>query len=141
MRVFDDPFDTLLQLQHAMDRVMNEDFFGFRTFGAPNFPGVNVFRDKDAFYLWVEIPGVRKGDINIECRGDVVRIQGERRRDVSANEVSLHRVERPFGRFDRSLKLPSVVNADKVAADYQNGVVFLALPVHESVKPKQISIA
>ena len=73
-----DPFATLLGLQHAMESVMGSDWFGGRTSGSGAFPLINVFNDGDDFVVVAELPGVKKEDLEIQVRGDTVRIQGKK---------------------------------------------------------------
>jgi HSP20 family protein len=71
-----DPFATLVGLQRAMDSVMSSDWFGSRTSGSGAFPLINVFNDGDDFVVVAELPGVKKEDLDIQVRGDNVRIRG-----------------------------------------------------------------
>lgn len=132
--------EPLLALQRAMERAMSEDFFGFSTTNRGSFPPVSVFKGQDEVLLTAELPGVRKEDLTLEVKNDLLRLAGERRPDYDGNEVSVHRQERSFGRFDRSVKLPFPVDPDKVRATFENGVLSVALPLAEAAKPKKIAI-
>jgi HSP20 family protein len=134
-----DPFTTLLGLQRAMENVMGNDWFGSRTSGSGAFPLVNVFNDGDDFVLVAELPGVKKEDLNIQVRGDAVRIQGKKTIEYHEN-ASVHRRERATGEFDRTLTLPDQIDAANVAAEYRDGVLTLRLPRAESAKPRTVSI-
>jgi HSP20 family protein len=134
-----DPFATLLGLQRAMDNVMGSDWFGSRTSGTGAFPLINVFNDGEDFVLVAELPGVKKEDLDIQVRGDTLRIQGKKM--VSYDEgASAHRRERAAGQFDRTLTLPAEVDATKVNAEYRDGVLTLRLPRAESAKPRTVTI-
>lgn len=134
-----DPFAGLLGLQRAMDGVMGNDWFGSRTSGSGAFPSVNVFNDGEDYVLVAELPGVRKEDLEIEVRGDTLRIQGNK--TIAYDEhASVHRRERSAGQFDRTLTLPTDIDAAKVAADYRDGVLTLRLPRAESAKPRTVTI-
>jgi HSP20 family protein len=134
-----DPFAALLGLQRAMDGVMGSDWFGSRTSGSGAFPLVNVFNDGEDFVLVAELPGVKKEDLDIQVRGDTLRIQGKK--SISYDEgASVHRRERATGQFDRTLTLPAEVDATKVAAEYRDGVLTLRLPRAESAKPRTVTI-
>lgn len=134
-----DPFAALLGLQRAMDGVMGSDWFGSRTSGTGAFPLVNVFNDGEDFVLVAELPGVKKEDLDIQVRGDTLRIQGKK--SISYDEgASVHRRERAAGQFDRTLTLPAEVDATKVAAEYREGVLTLRLPRAESAKPRTVTI-
>ncbi|HUQ52777.1 MAG TPA: Hsp20/alpha crystallin family protein [Gammaproteobacteria bacterium] len=134
-----DPFAALLGLQRAMDSVMGSDWFGSRTSGTGAFPLINVFNDGEDFVLVAELPGVKKEDLDVQVRGDTLRIQGKK--TVAYDEsASAHRRERAAGQFDRTLTLPAEVDAAKVAAEYRDGVLTLRLPRAESAKPRTVTI-
>jgi HSP20 family protein len=134
-----DPFATLLGLQRAMEGVMGNDWFGSRTSGTGAFPLVNVFHDGDDFVLVAELPGVKKEDLDIQVIGDTLRIQGQKAIAYEPG-ASVHRRERSAGQFDRTLTLPTEIDAAKVTADYRDGVLTLRLPRAESAKPRSVSI-
>ena len=131
--------ETLLGLQEAMDRTFNTGFFDSATTSRGVYPPVNIFEKNDDFVLVAELPGVRKEDLNIEVKGNTIRLAGERTIKHGEN-VSYHRVERNSSRFDRTLKLPYNVESDKVKAEYKDGLLVIALSRAEADKPKQITI-
>jgi HSP20 family protein len=134
-----DPFATLVGLQRAMENVMGSDWFGSRTSGSGAFPLVNVFNDGDDFVVVAELPGVKKEDLDVQVRGDTLRLQGKK--SVAYDEsASVHRRERSAGQFDRTLTLPADVDAARVLAEYRDGVLTLRLPRAESAKPRTVAI-
>ena len=134
-----DPFDTLLGLQRAMESVMGSDWFGGRTSGSGAFPLINVFNDGDDFVVVAELPGVKKEDLDIQVRGNTLRIRGKKA--ISQPEgSSIHRRERSAGEFDRTVTLPDDIDSAKVAAEYRDGVLTLRLPRAESAKPRTVNI-
>jgi HSP20 family protein len=134
-----DPFAALLGVQRAMDSVMGNDWFGSRTAGSGAFPLVNVFNDGEDFVLVAELPGVKKEDLDIQVRGDTLRIQGKKTVAYAEN-ASVHRRERSAGQFDRTLTLPAQLDAAKVSAEYRDGVLTLRLPRAESERPRTVAI-
>jgi len=138
---FTSSWEPLLSLQNALEKAMNQDFFGFATTDRGVFPPVSVFRDQDQLLLTAELPGVDKNDIHIELKGDLFRLYGERKPSFDFKEVSIHRRERNLGKFDRTLKLPFAINADQVVAQYENGVLKVHLPLAESAKTKKVKIS
>jgi HSP20 family protein len=134
-----DPFATLVGLQRAMDSVMSSDWFGSRTSGSGAFPLINVFNDGDDFVVVAELPGVKKEDLDIQVRGDNVRIHGKKMVAYEEN-ASVHRRERAAGEFDRTVTLPDQIDAAKVGAEYRDGVLTLRLPRAESAKPRTVTI-
>jgi HSP20 family protein len=105
-------------------------------------PAVDVHETKDEFVLTLDIPGVAEKDVHLSITGDMLTIRGERRfeREGEGNGNTYHRVERLYGRFERSVQLPTMVQSDKVKASYRDGVLTVKLPKAEEVKPREIKI-
>lgn len=97
---------------------------------------VNVQEQDDAFVLSALVPGFSADDLNIQVLEDVVRIDGEFQQDE--NEYLMR--ELPHGSFSRTLRLPTVIDADHVEAKIADGVLTLTLPKAESAKPKKIQV-
>ncbi|GAX61827.1 small heat shock protein [Candidatus Scalindua japonica] len=131
--------ETLLGLQEAMDRSFNTGFFDSATTSRGVNPPVNIFEKDGEMVLVAELPGVKKEDLNIEVKGNTLRLAGERTIKYGEN-TSYHRVERDSSKFDRTVRLPVNVEADKVKAEYKDGLLLLTLPRAEADKPKQITI-
>jgi len=102
-----------------------------------NFLNVNVRDDEDAFVLSALVPGLKADDLSIQILEDVVRIEGE----FQANEDAYLLRELPNGSFSRALRMPTEIDADKVEAKINDGVLTLRLPKAESARPKKIKIA
>ncbi len=132
-------FEDLLGLQEAMDRTFNAGFFDSSTSNRGVYPAVNIFEKDGEMILVTELPGVKKEDMNIEVKGNTVRLAGERKIEYG-KDVSYHRVERSSSKFDRTLRLPINIETDKVKAEYKDGILVLSLPRAEKDKPKQITI-
>lgn len=130
-----DPFREL----HRLQREMNRLFADFLT-PAEQFPAVNLWTSPDEAVLMAEIPGVDPKDVDVSVLGNVVTIEGERKADASVPEENYHRRERETGKFMRSIRLPFEVEADKVQARIENGVLRVVLPRKESTKPRRIAI-
>lgn len=131
--------ETLLALQNALDIAQNTDFFDNATTSRGVYPPVNIFgKDRD-LVLVVELPGVKKKDLNIEVKGNTLRLSGERTIDYGEN-TSYHRIERNSLKFDRTIRLPNNVESDQVKAEYKDGLLVIMLPCAESEKPKKIVI-
>jgi HSP20 family protein len=99
-----------------------------------------VFRKGDDFVVVAEIPGVKKSDLEIEVKGNTIRLAGTKSVAYPEN-ASLHRRERLAGRFDRAVTLPVEIDADGVKAECRDGVLALFLPRAERDKPKSIPVA
>ena len=104
-------------------------------------PALDVYEDKDQFVVTAELPGLRKEDIQISLHNGGLTLSGERKAEEQRDEGEVHRCERYFGRFQRTLDLPAQVDGEKVRADYQDGILKVTLPKTESAKPRQIKVS
>lgn len=135
------PFDRMATLQQEMNRLF-EGTFGegpSNLFGGWN-PALDVYQDKDNITVTVELPGLNKDEIDISIHEGALIISGERKQESEKQDSETFRSERFFGRFQRSVRLPSAVNADKVTANYKDGVLTVVLPKTEEAKPRQIAV-
>ena len=135
-RVWQEPFLTNLR---AMDGLFNR-FVGMQPNGraVTGFvPMIDVRETADDYVVWVDLPGVKREDVAIEFEGRVLTISGVRT-PVETGETL--RSERPYGSFTRTLTLPKGVDADRIAADYHDGVLELHIPKPADLKPKKIEI-
>ena len=137
---FVDPFDALFRIQNALDQQRESDWLDDVTAGSGAFPPVNIFQRGSDFVAIIEIPGVGKADLNLEVRGNTIRIFGKKSIEYDAN-ASMHRRERVTGTFDRTISLPVQIHSDHIVAEYRNGILSLSLPRAESDKPKSIKIS
>lgn len=137
---FSDPFEPLLSLQRALDRARGQDYFGSATTGRGAYPAINLFRNGDSYILTAEMPGMRREDIHLEIKENQLRLHGERLPDYDVKETSLHRRERSFGRFDRTIRLPINVDADGISARYENGILNVTLIPAEEHRPRRITV-
>jgi HSP20 family protein len=124
---------------------MNRLFDGF--FGGPAatsermwLPLCDMYETKDDLTLTFELPGISEKEVTVSITGDVLTLKGERKWDKELKDESYHRLERTYGRFERSMPLPVPVQADKVKATYRNGLLEIKLPKAEEVKSKEIKI-
>jgi HSP20 family protein len=136
---FADPFDALLDLQRALEaRVESSWLQDFTTSRGP-FPPINVFQQGDDIVAIIELPGIDKNDLQIQAKENTIRISG-RKSVVYPDGVSVHRRERVWGEFDRTLSLPVQLDPDLIKAEYQDGILALFLPRSERDKPRTIAI-
>ena len=135
---FTSAFDTLWSLQRAMDNAMRNDYFG-RSTVASGSPALNIFKDGENTLVTVELPGVKKEDLNLEVKGKTLRIHGTRKIEFP-EKASVHRRERNSYSFDRTIQLSHEVDDSKIKAELKDGVLALLLPPAEEHKPKAITV-
>jgi HSP20 family protein len=105
--------------------------------------GINIREEDNAYILSALVPGLNAEDLNIQVLEDVLRIEGEYKQNSpvdKADEQDYLVRELPSGSFMRTLRLPSVIDADHVEAKIADGVLTLTLPKAESARPKKISV-
>lgn len=138
-----DPYRELATMRSMMDRLMDEDVFRLpRLWERQNEFGLalDVAEKSDAYIVKASVPGVAPEDVEITLSDNVLTIKGEMKEDKEIKEEAYHLRERRFGQFTRSVTLPMPVNADKIEAVNENGVLTLTLPKAESTKPKKIEV-
>ena len=142
-----EPFRDLLTIQDRMSRLFNEAFHGAPgadddwALGGSWAPAVDILEQEGNIVLKAELPGVDPKDVDIRVENNTLTLRGERRFDNEAKREDYHRVERSYGAFARSFSLPTVVDTEKIQADYKDGILKVTLPKKEEAKPKQIAIS
>lgn len=121
-----------------------EDFFGspkrWETDGVSFSPRADIQENEDEISLTFEIPGMDKGDIKVSVVDNVLTVAGERKFKKEDKDGSYLRSEIRTGSFSRSFTLPDTVDADKISADYKDGLLLVKLAKREEVKPKEIEV-
>ena len=138
---FDSPFGDFDQVRREMLRLLDTvagDTFG--DVGAGVFPPVNITQDGDNFYLRAEVPGIKPNELSISAVRNRVSLAGKREIQREHERVSYHRKERAEGSFNRTVTLPTEVDAERVDARYADGILTLTLPKAEETKPRQITV-
>jgi HSP20 family protein len=102
-------------------------------------PALDLYQNADNIVAVVELPGMRREEIEISLHDGMLTISGERKREAS-NDAKAERTERYIGKFRRSITLPTRVDANKVSASYRDGILTVTLPKAEEAKPKQIQV-
>lgn len=105
-------------------------------------PSVNTREGEDAYYIELDLPGIKKEDINIDVNDNVLTVSGERKIKKEDKEDDYYKVESSYGMFERSFTLPENVDADNINAQSQDGVLEVVIPKLKKAekKPKKIEI-
>ncbi len=104
-------------------------------------PALDVYEEQDHFIVKAELPGLKKEDIEVSFHDGGLSISGERKSETKHEDAEVYRAERFFGRFQRTVTLPTPVAVDKARASYQDGVLTVTLPKTEEAKPKHIDVS
>ncbi len=105
------------------------------------YPLVDIEETKDEFIIYAELPGVAAEDVKINMADETLTISGEVKEPDRMDERKFHRIERTYGKFQRSFYLPVPIEGEKVKASFKNGILTITLPKKEEVKPKEITIS
>lgn len=119
-------------LESEIDRIFESTLSSFSgALGGDRFP-VDLYEDKDNTYVRAELPGVQRADINVEMVEGYLTISASRKQKQGEEEDSFS--------FSRSISVPEEVQADKVSAAFENGVLTVTLPKREEAKPKKVPV-
>src|ERR1700683_3391820 len=139
-----EPFREFATLQDRVNRVFRESYApaGQDESRTPSSfaPAVDVYEDEHNFTLKIEVPGIDEKDIDVRLENNTLTVHGERKIEKEEKEENYRRVERNYGSFTRTFTLPTTVDSEKVLANYDKGVLKIALPKKAEAKPKQIKI-
>jgi len=139
-----EPFRELSSLQDRMNRLFHESFHEGghdEALTTSSFaPAVDVYEDEHNVTLKIEVPGIDEKDIDVRIENNTLTVHGERKIEKEEKEENYRRVERHYGSFTRTFNLPTTVDSEKVSANYDKGVLKIALPKKAEAKPKQIKV-
>lgn len=139
------PSSDLRRLQREIDDAF-EGLFPKRSNGdeqAVWAPRVDVSETEDAYHFHLDVPGVKKENLNINFQDGTLVISGNRvsQKKEDDSERNFVRIERSHGRFYRTFELPPQVQQDKIAASYEDGVLEITVPKAEETKPRRIEVS
>jgi len=103
-------------------------------------PAVDVMETDDEFQIRAELPGVEKKDVKLSVENGVLLISGHREQEKEEKGKRYHKIERAYGNFARSFTVTETVDAEKVTAEFKNGVLTVRLPKSEKARPKSIEV-
>lgn len=137
------PWTAMTTFRREMDRFFDR-FFEPRwdefDMAGEWWPKVDLSETKDTLVVKAEIPGVDEKDVSVSLQDQVLTVKGEKRHEKEEKDEQSHRVERAYGAFTRSFRLPAHVDAEKVAATFKDGVLTVTLPKMAAVKGTIIPI-
>lgn len=135
------PFPELLELQRSLDKIFGGQPVGYADASTVAWqPPVDIYEGDDEIVIKMEIPEVRKEDVQVNLDERTLTIRGERRLENDERREGYHRIERAYGQFARSFTVPANVSRDGLRAKYKDGVLRIHLPKAEEAKPRQIAV-
>jgi len=136
-------FGRLTDLRDEIDRLFESPLAEFaRTSNLLSGwnPALDLYEDKDNLFVKVELPGMKREEIDVSLHEGSLSVSGERKSEHKHQDAEVYRAERFFGRFQRTVTLPTPVAAEKVKAQYKDGILTITLPKTEEAKPKHIDV-
>jgi HSP20 family protein len=104
-------------------------------------PSVDILEKDGNLVLRAELPGMSEKQIELKLEGNTLTLKGERKMEKEDDKANYHRVESFYGSFTRSFRLPDTVDAEKISADYKNGVLTITIPQRPEVRPREIPVS
>lgn len=137
---YDEGLDDIFQLRRNIDSLFDSIFGREKGYSASSYPSIDMIDTGESLVLHSELPGFKKENIRISIKDDVLNISGKRESTETPENVNWLRQERFHGDFSRSLRLPYGVDAEKVKAEFKNGILKIILPKKKELKPKEIVV-
>jgi len=136
------PFRGVNTLQEQLNRLFDDSFRGRWNESALTTwaPAVDIFETENELVVKADLPDIAEKDLDVRVENNMLTIQGERKFEETVDKDNYLRVERAYGSFTRSFALPNTVDADKIHAEYKNGVLTVQLPKRAEAKPKQVKV-
>ncbi len=140
-----DPFRNMATLQDRINRLFDDAFprtpGGDEDLAASTWhPPVDIFETEQGVAIHVDLPGVRKEDVSVEVKDNVLTIRGDRKIDETVADERYYRRERSFGAFQRSFATHTMISPGDIKATFKNGVLKIRIPRPREIKPKQVSV-
>jgi HSP20 family protein len=140
-RSLNSTIDRMLTLNRVLDEALANSFNGSET--RAWVPALDLVERHDAYLIALEVPGVDPSTIDISFEQNVLTVRGSKPMGFELNkdsELRVYSAERVVGNFERSVRLPEFVDGEKIAAEFQHGVLFLTIPKVQAAQPRKITI-
>lgn len=125
------------EMENLMDRFFRPDEGRWL---AEFVPAVNVAETETGYEVTMELPGMKREEFAVELKDGDLWVSGEKKEEKEEKGKSFHRVERTYGEFCRVVRLPGEVAADKISAEYKEGVLRISVPKTEKAKPRHVEV-
>ena len=138
-----DPFRELATLQDRFASLFENfaETSGKEQLAAGSFvPAVDIYEDEHSLVLKLEVPGMNDEDLHVSVENSTLSVTGERKFEKEEKEENFHRIERRYGSFNRTFRLPNTVDTENVDASYDKGILKIALAKRAEAKPRQIKV-
>ncbi len=136
------PSDTITDFHQEVDRLF-DNFFGRGTEETSVYrftPVVDIEETEKEFQVTAELPGLKKGDVNVRVKDNLLTISGEKKQTKKDKDKNYRRTERAYGAFERTFRLPSAVERDKIDANFKDGLLEITIPKSKEAISKEIDV-
>jgi HSP20 family protein len=125
-----------------LDRFFSPDEFGYPISNSNSnwLPSTDITEDKNGYKVTLELPGLDRENIEVKLEDRILTVKGERKEEKESKESRFHKIERHYGSFVRTFRLPESVKSDKIEAKFKNGLLSIDIPKADEVKPKEIEV-
>jgi len=138
------PRRSILDLYNEVNRLFDSFFAPAEeeeeTFATSFYPAVDIEERDREYYVTVELPGVKKNDVKVTVKDNLLTISGEKKCEKEEKGKNYHRSERVFGSFQRTFRLPELVDQDNISAEYKDGVLHITIPKKEEAVSREIEV-
>jgi len=138
------PFGDIVSLYDRVNRLFEDEFMRDKPKNTASFeswyPTADIFENREEYVFRMEVPGLKKEDVNVEFHNNVLTVRGEKKEDVEVKKEDYHRIESFSGSFSRSFTLPKNVDTEKINASMKDGILELRVAKAEETKAKAIPI-
>jgi HSP20 family protein len=139
-----DPFRDLITLREKMNRLFEEAASSRGEekdlISSSWTPSVDIYETEHEVVLTAEVPGIDDKDIEIKIEDNTLTLKGERSLEKETKEENYHRIERAYGSFYRSFSIPNYIDAEKIKAEHEHGVLKVVMPKKQELKPRKIKV-
>jgi len=144
------PYRELPMIRNEMGRLFDDVLSSFPTFYSGKrrrllegewLPKVDVAETEENVIVTAELPGVKQDDVTVTVMDDILTIKGEKKEEKEIRREDYCSIERSYGSFQRSVSLPTSVQADRAKATHKDGILTVTIPKSEAVKPKEIKVS
>ena len=139
-----DPFREMEEMSSRLNRFFTQPIARMWNENGTSFmgwaPAVDITESDGEYLLKADLPAVRKEDVKVEILDGTISVQGERKQEKEEKGAKYHRVERAYGHFERTIALPSDVDAAKVSAEFKDGVLEVHIPKMPQAAPKAVEV-
>jgi HSP20 family protein len=137
-RSLNSTLDRMLTLNRALDQALGANF----TTNQVWVPAIDVIEKKDAYVMYAELPGVDASAVDISFEQNILTLRGAKNPafDAKQGELRVYAAERVHGAFERAIRLPEFVDAEKISADFDNGLLTITVPKAQAAQARKIEI-